>query len=231
MLSTARFADDAVVAFEHRKDAERFQAELRDRLTRFGVELNAEKTRLIEFGRFAVRNRQRRGLGKPETFQFLGFTHICGKSRKGRFQLKRLTDSKRLRAKLHALRGELVRRRDRPIPEQGRWLASVLRGHANYYGVPGNHGALYAIRSEVVRLWRLSLRRRSQRTRLTWATDQRHGTDGCRSCRSPTTGQQPGQHRRAGGLFVPTWGGPDDWRPTRAGLMVKCNSYSMSGNE
>jgi RNA-directed DNA polymerase len=168
-----RFADDAVVAFEHREDAERFQAELRDRLTRFGVELNAEKTRLIEFGRFAARNRQRRGLGKPETFQFLGFTHICAKSRKGRFQLKRITDSKRSRAKLHALRGELARRRDRPIPEQGRWLASVLRGHANYYGVPGNHGALYAFRSEVVRLWRSSLRRRSQRTRLTWARMQR----------------------------------------------------------
>ena len=126
-----------------------------------------------QVARFAARNRQQRGLGKPETFQFLGFTHICGKSRKGRFQLKRITDSKRLRAKLHALRGELVRRRDRPIPEQGRWLASVLRGHANYYGVPGNHGALYAFRSEVVRLWRSSLRRRSQRTRLTWARMQR----------------------------------------------------------
>jgi RNA-directed DNA polymerase len=168
-----RFADDAVVAFEYREDAERFQAELRDRVARFGVELNAEKTRLIEFGRFAARNRQRRGLGKPETFQFLGFTHICGKSRKGRFQLKRITDSKRLRTTLHALRGELARRRDRPIPEQGRWLASVLRGHANYYGVPGNHGVLYAFRSEVVRLWRSSLRRRSQRTRLTWARMQR----------------------------------------------------------
>jgi RNA-directed DNA polymerase len=95
------------------------------------------------------------------------------KDRRGRFQLKRITDSKRSRAKLRALRGELLRRRDRPVPEQGRWLASVLRGHANYYGVPGNQRALYAFRSEVVRLWRRALRRRSQRTRMTWARMQR----------------------------------------------------------
>lgn len=164
-----RWADDFVVAFEHQDDAVRFWAELRDRLTKFGLELNAEKTRLIEFGRFAVQQRQKRGLGKPETFRFLGFTHICGKDRKGRFQLKRITDSKRSRAKLRALRGELMRRRDQPIPQQGVWLASVLRGHANYYGVPGNQRALYAFRSEVVRLWRMALRRRSQRSRMTWA--------------------------------------------------------------
>jgi len=163
-----RFADDFVVGFEHRDDAERFWSDLRDRLATFSLELNAEKTRLIQFGRFAAQQRQKRGLGKPETFKFLGFTHICGRTRKGRFLLKRITDSKRSRAKLHALRGELLRRRDQPIPEQGVWLASVLRGHANYYGVPGNQRALYAFRSEAVRLWLMALRRRSQRSRLTW---------------------------------------------------------------
>ena len=168
-----RFADDYVVGFEHRDDAERFWTDLRDRLARFGLELNAEKTRLIRFGRFAAQQCQERGLGKPDTFQFLGFTHICGKDRRGRFQLKRITDSKRSRAKLHSLKGELLRRRDRPVPEQGRWLASVLRGHVNYYGVPGNQRALFAFRSEAVRLWRMALRRRSQRTRLTWARMQR----------------------------------------------------------
>jgi len=168
-----RFADDFVVGFEHRSDAERFWRDLRDRLAKFSLELNAEKTRLIRFGRFAAQQCQQRGLGKPDTFRFLGFTHICAKSRSGRFQLKRITDSNRSRAKLHALRGELLKRRDRPIPEQGRWLASVLRGHANYYGVPGNQRALYAFRSEVVRLWRRALRRRSQRTRLTWARMRR----------------------------------------------------------
>jgi len=163
-----RFADDFVVGFEHREDAERFWADLRDRLAKFSLELNAEKTRLIRFGRFAAQQCQERGLGKPETFRFLGFTHICGKTRTGRFQLKRITDSKRSRVKLHALRGELLRRRDQPIPRQGAWLAKVLRGHANYYGVPGNQRALYAFRSEVVRHWYMALRRRSQRTRLTW---------------------------------------------------------------
>ena len=168
-----RFADDFVVGFEHREDADRFWRDLRSRLAQFSLELNAEKTRLIRFGRFAAQQCQERGLGKPETFRFLGFTHICGKSRSGRFQLKRITDPKRSRAKLHALRGELLKRRDQPIPEQGRWLARVLRGHANYYGVPGNQRALYAFRSEVVRLWRRALRRRSQRTRLTWVRMRR----------------------------------------------------------
>jgi RNA-directed DNA polymerase len=163
-----RFADDFVVGFEQREDAERFWKDLRDRLAKFSLELNAEKTRLIRFGRFAAQQCQERRLGKPETFRFLGFTHICGKSRSGRFQLKRITDSKRLRTKLHALRGELLRRRDQPIPQQGAWLAKVLRGHANYYGVPDNQRALYAFRSEVVRHWYMALRRRSQRTRLTW---------------------------------------------------------------
>jgi RNA-directed DNA polymerase len=163
-----RFADDFVVGFEYRDDAERFWAELRDRLAQFSLELNAEKTRLIEFGRFAARGRKARGLGKPETFRFLGFTHICGSTRSGHFKPLRITDSKRMRAKLTALKGKIERRRHLPIPEQGRWLASVLRGHANYYGVPGNQRALYAFRSEAVRLWFMALRRRSQRTTVTW---------------------------------------------------------------
>ena len=141
-----RFADDAVVCFEHRDDAERFWADLRSRLAEFGLELNANKTRLIEFGRFAARDREARGLGRPETFRFLGFTHACAKTKKGRFKLKRITDSKRLQAKLRSVKTELMRRRHQPIPEQGRWLASVLRGHANYYGVPGNQEALLAFR-------------------------------------------------------------------------------------
>jgi len=163
-----RFADDAVVAFQHRDDAERFQADLRDRLAQFGLELNAEKTRLIEFGRFAARDRAARGLGKPETFRFLGFTHICGKSLNGRFQLVRVTDRKRVRAKLHALKGEMMRRRHLPIPEQGSWLASVLRGHYNYYAVPGNVEALNAFRYQFLWHWKHALERRSQRGRVGW---------------------------------------------------------------
>jgi hypothetical protein len=164
-----RFADDFVVGFEHRDDAERFWADLCERLAQFNLELNAGKTRLIEFGRFAARNREARGLGKPETFQFLGFTHVCGKARKsGRFKLKRITDSKRVRAKLRAKRLEMRRRMHQPIPEQGRWLASVLRGHYQYYAVPDNGKALSAFRHQIIRHWRWTLRRRSQRTGVSW---------------------------------------------------------------
>ena len=164
-----RWADDFVVGFEHREDAERFWSELRDRLAKFGLELNAEKTRLIEFGRYAARNRAARGLGKPETFQFLGFTHICAKTRKsGRFKLQRITDSKRMRAKLLAVKREMARRMHQPIPEQGRWLARVLQGHYNYYAVPDNIEALAAFRHRIIRHWLKTLRRRSQRDRLSW---------------------------------------------------------------
>ena len=163
-----RFADDLVVGFEHEDDAERFQVELRDRLAKFCLELNAEKTRLIEFGRFAAQNRNARGLGKPETFSFLGFTHICAKTRKGRFKLKRVTSKKKMRAKLHQLKDEMRRRMHQPIPDQGRWLGSVLRGHFNYYAVPDNGKALSTFRTRLIRLWLASLRRRSQRTRVTW---------------------------------------------------------------
>jgi group II intron reverse transcriptase/maturase len=164
-----RFADDFVVGFEHRQDAERFWVDLRGRLAKFNLKLNAEKTRLIEFGRFAARDRKARGLGKPETFRFLGFTHVCGKTRKaGRFKLKRITDAKRMQAKLRALKGEIERRRHQPIPEQARWLASVLRGHYQYYAVPENIEALRAFRRHAARHWLRALRRRSQRTTVTW---------------------------------------------------------------
>jgi RNA-directed DNA polymerase len=164
-----RFADDFVVGFEHREDAERFLIDLRGRLSKFGLELNAEKTRLIEFGRDAARDRAARGLGKPETFRFLGFTHMCGKTRKTkRFKLLRHTDSKRVRRKLLAVKREMARRMHLPIPEQGAWLASVLQGHFNYYAVPDNIEALRAFREGIIRHWLKTLRRRSQKHRLSW---------------------------------------------------------------
>ena len=164
-----RFADDFVVGFEHREDAELFWTDLRDRLAAFGLELNGEKTRLIEFGRHAARDRAARGLGKPETFRFLGFTHICGKTRKtGRFKLTRHTDSKRVRRKLLAVKREMAKRMHLPIPEQGRWLASVLSGHYRYYAVPDNIEALRAFRQGLIRNWLRTLRRRSQKSRLSW---------------------------------------------------------------
>jgi RNA-directed DNA polymerase len=163
-----RYCDDWVVGFEHEHDARRFLADLGERLAGFGLALNTEKTRLIEFGRHAAQRRYARGLGKPETFRFLGFTHICAKTRAGRFQLKRVTDSKRFRAKLRVLKLALRRRRHLPIPDQGRWLASVLRGHDYYYGVPGNSKAINAFHYQAIGHWRWALRRRSQRARLTW---------------------------------------------------------------
>jgi hypothetical protein len=166
-MIVVRYADDFVVGFEHRHDAERFLAELGERLAKFGLELKAEKTRLIEFGRFAASNRAARGLGKPETFDFLGFTHICGKTRAGRFALKRKTIAKRMRAKLKEVKAELMRRMHLPIPEVGRWLGSVVRGHLGYYAVPGNT-AIRAFCDQVERHWRRALGRRSQRANRTW---------------------------------------------------------------
>ena len=157
-----------IVGFEHREDAERFLAELRGRLAQFSLELASEKTRLIEFGRFASGHRRARGLGKPQTFDFLGFTHVCAKDRKGRFALRRRTCRKRLQAKLRAVKEELKHRRHLPIPEQGQWLARVLQGHYNYYAVPGNMSALAAFRQQVTWHWYDALRRRSQRSRLSW---------------------------------------------------------------
>jgi RNA-directed DNA polymerase len=163
-----RYADDFVVGFQNRGDAERFRRELGDRLARFNLELHPDKTRLIEFGRFAEPNRRERGEGKPETFDFLGFTHICGKTRKGWFQVQRRTVRKRLRAKLKAVKASLKRRLHRPVPETGQWLGSVVRGHARYYGVPGNSQPLQDFRDEVCRLWRRALGRRSQKGGVKW---------------------------------------------------------------
>jgi RNA-directed DNA polymerase len=164
----SRFADDYVAGFEHREDAERFLADLRERFAEFGLELHPEKTRLIEFGRYAALNRAKRGDRKPETFEFLGFTHMCAKTRNGRFKLKRVTSKKKMRAKLRAVKTEIRRRWHHSIPEQGRWLASVLAGHYRYYAVPDNIRALQAFREAIIRLWLKALRRRSQRSGMTW---------------------------------------------------------------
>ncbi len=163
-----RFADDYVAGFQHREDAERFLADLRDRFAKFGLELATEKTRLIEFGRFAAENRARRGDGKPETFEFLGFTHICAKTKVGRFKLKRITSKKKMQTKLRAVKTEMRRRMHHSIPEQGRWLASVLAGHCRYYAVPDNSKALSAFRHQIVGLWQRALSRRSQKGRMLW---------------------------------------------------------------
>ena len=171
-----RFADDYIVGFEHREDAERFLRELRERLAKFALELHPDKTRLIEFGRSAAQNRHQRGAGRPETFAFLGFTHICAKTKRGRFKLKRITSPERMRAKLHAVNDELKRRRHLPVPEQGQWLGSVVRGHLAYYAVPDNTDAVRAFRDQAAKHWYRALRRRSQRTRLTWERMNRRVT-------------------------------------------------------
>ena len=163
-----RYADDIVVGFEDRAEAERFKEELAERLKKFKLELQGEKTRLIEFGRYAAKDRASRGEGKPETFNFLGFTHICGKKRKGQFCVLRQTMKKRMRAKLKALEIEMKRRMHMPTPEQGQWLRSVLMGHYQYYGVPRNYPAMGTFRQAVVRLWRRSLERRSQKGHISW---------------------------------------------------------------
>jgi RNA-directed DNA polymerase len=163
-----RWADDFIVGFETEQDAQAFLAELRERFARFGLELHPDKTRLIEFGRNADWTRRRRGAGRPETFDFLGFTHICARTRKGWFTVKRITIAKRMRAKLKQVNTELKRRRHDPVPEQGAWLRSVVQGHLVYYAVPGNTDAVQEFRTQAVRHWYKALRRRSQKTRLTW---------------------------------------------------------------
>ena len=146
-----RFADDVTVGFEYEQDAQRFLSDLHERIAGFGLQLHPDKTRLIEFGRHAARNRAARGQGKPETFDFLGFTHICARSKNGRFWLKRITISKRMRAKLREVKDQLKLRMHEPIPVQGRWLRSVLQGHFAYYAVPGNSDAVAAFRFQVTR--------------------------------------------------------------------------------
>lgn len=164
-----RFADDFAVGFEHREEAEQFLAELRERFAKFGLALHPEKTRLIEFGRFAARDRRGRGDGKPETFNFLGFTHICGKTRKGRFAVLRQTMRKRWQAKLKEVRAELKHRLHEPVPTVGAYLRSVLLGHNRYYGVPRNGPALNAFRLAIIRTWRWILQRRSQTGHVAWS--------------------------------------------------------------
>ncbi len=161
-------ATHLVLGFEHEDDAARFLDALRDRLGAFALSLHPDKTRLIAFGRFAAADRDRRGLGKPETFAFLGFTYICGKSRRGAFKLQRKTRRDRMRAKLQDIKGELRRRMHQPIRLQGRWLSQVVTGHFNYYAVPTNSRALSAFLHHVTDLWRQTLRRRSQRDGFTW---------------------------------------------------------------
>ena len=168
-----RYADDFVMGFQHKDDAKRFLAALAERLRKFHLELHPDKTRLLEFGRFASENRQQRGQGKPETFDFLGFTHYCGRTRKGWFAVIRKTSAKRRRAKLAALKEELRRRLHASIGEVGAWLGSVVRGHTQYFGVPRNSAALASFRFAVVELWHKTLCRRSQRATVTWERMQR----------------------------------------------------------
>ena len=163
-----RYADDSIVGFEHEDDAQRFLDELRERLGKFALSLQPEKTRLIEFGRLAAENRKRRGLGKPETFNFLGFTFICGKSRRGKFQVKRKSRRDRMQAKLQAIKQGLRQRMHQPIPVQGKWLRQVVTGYFNYHSVPTNASAIDAFRFHVTELWKRTLCRRSQKHGMTW---------------------------------------------------------------
>jgi group II intron reverse transcriptase/maturase len=163
-----RYLDDFIVGFEIRADAERFLSVLRERLGQFGLMLHPDKTRLLEFGRYAAQNRRERGQGKPESFQFLGFVHSCGRTRTGEFMVHRHTAGERLRAKLKEVKAELRQRRHDPVPEVGKWLGSVVRGHGQYYGIPGNYRAIARFRDEVSRHWHHALSRRSQKGSVRW---------------------------------------------------------------
>jgi len=172
-----RYADDFIIGFEHESDAQCFLDAMRERLKEFALSLHPDKTRLIEFGRFAAANRKRRGLGKPETFTFLGFKFICGKSRRGKFLIKRKSRRDRMRAKLQGIKNELRRRRHWPIPVQGKWLWHVVNGYFNYHAVPTNSRALSAFHHFVSDLWMRALRRRSQKDRMTWQRMTRLAND------------------------------------------------------
>jgi hypothetical protein len=164
-----RYADDIVLGFQAQTEADRFLEDLRERLRKFGLQLHPEKTRRIEFGPYAELYRKRRGEGKPETFDFLGFTHISGKNRRGQFTVKRRTIAQRLRGKLRELKQQLRQRRHDSLAQTGPWLRSVVQGYFNYHAVPGNLDRLRVFRERLTRLWRTQLRQRSQRHRLTWA--------------------------------------------------------------
>ena len=166
-VTIVRYADDAILGFEHQHEAESYLRELKEHLREYGLELNEEKTRLIRFGRFAALNRAERGEGKPESFTFLGLQHICAANRIGRFEVRRITDGDRRRRKLQALKQEIRKRMHVPIAETGKWLQSVLRGYFQYHAVPGNLGVLSRFRHQVVRYWFRTLSQRSQR-RPTW---------------------------------------------------------------
>jgi group II intron reverse transcriptase/maturase len=166
-MIVVRYADDLVAGFEHEDDARRFLDAMRERFGAFSLSLHPGKTRLIEFGRHAAAGRKKRGVGRPETFAFLGFTFICGKSRRGAFQLQRKTRRDRMRAKLQEIKTELRQRMHQTIPSQGHWLKQVVTGHFAYYAVPTNSRALSAFRHYVADLWRRTLRRRSQKDGFT----------------------------------------------------------------
>src|SRR6266576_426076 len=163
-----RYADDTIAGFQYQTDADHFLENLRERLGKFGLELHPDKTRRIEFGRFAEQNRERRGEGKPETFDFLGFTHISGKNGLGRFMVRRTTIRKRMRAKLRQVKQQLRERMHDPVPQTGQWLKSVVQGYFNYYAVPGNLTSLGVFRDRVLALWWRTIRRRSQKRRISW---------------------------------------------------------------
>jgi hypothetical protein len=167
-MIVVRFADDTVLGFEHQSEARQFLADLQTRSEAFGLSLHPDKTRLIRFGRYAALNRKERGLGKPETFNFLGFTLICGAKRTGGFQLLRRSRRDRMQATLKRVKVELRRRRHEPVPLQGRWLAQVVQGFYAYHAVPTNYQALVLFRVRIMQLWRRALMRRSQRATVRW---------------------------------------------------------------
>jgi group II intron reverse transcriptase/maturase len=166
-ITIVRYADDAILGFEHQDEAERYLRELKEHLREYGLELNEDKTRLIRFGRFARLNRAERGEGKPEAFTFLGLQHICGSNRLGRFEVLRITDGKRRRRKLREMKQQLRRRMHAPMATVGEWLRSVLRGYYQYHAIPGNLAVLSRFRHQVARLWYRTLCQRSQR-RPSW---------------------------------------------------------------
>ena len=167
-MIVVRYADDVALGFQHENDARRFLDAMRARFEEFALQLHPDKTRLIEFGRYAAADREKRGLGKPETFNFLGFTFICGRSRRGNFLLKRKSRRDRVRAKLKEIKVELRQRMHWPIPEQGSWLAQVIKGFFAYHAVPTNYAVLGKFRQQVIRFWLRTLRRRSQTDDTPW---------------------------------------------------------------
>jgi hypothetical protein len=167
-VAVIRYADDVISGFQHQADADRFLQNLRERLGKFGLELHPDKTRRIEFGRFAEQNRKRRGEGKPETFDFLGFKHISGKNRLGRFTVRRKTIRKRMGAKLQEIKQQLHERMHDPVRHTGQWLKSIVQGHFLYYAVPGNNDSLSVFRDRLTGYWWRTLRRRSQKRRISW---------------------------------------------------------------